>query len=218
MKVALACVATAMMSTTAGADPGRNGAGACPTGAKMVELARRAFSDVKIEPNDLVCRVLRARVPTWLVTFAESGCGGAVAGAAAIVQNGVVKWSQPGFGGAGAPCRGGTWQLTGGSYQRVAVRTPTAVRLKRALTGAFSRLRSCSGVGRRPAKTTPHKCPRRPPVTRRGPAGIAEEGLIRVPSEPAGGGRVGRDVSLPPPTDPDMQNSRIVCWRQHTMR
>lgn len=116
MKLALVCVATAMMPTTAGADTGHKGASACPTGAQLVEFARRAFPNVddqknaKIQPKDLVCRVLRARVPTWLITFADAECGDVGAGAAAIVQNGAVTWSEPGFYGPGTPCRGGTWQ------------------------------------------------------------------------------------------------------------
>jgi hypothetical protein len=116
MKLALVCVAMAMMPATAGADTGRKGASACPPGAQLVEFARRAFSNVddlknaKIAANGLVCRVLRARAPTWLITFANAGCGGIGAGAAVIVQNGAVTWSEPGFYGRGTPCRGGTWQ------------------------------------------------------------------------------------------------------------
>lgn len=116
MRLALVCVAMAVMPTTAGADTGHNGASACPTGAQLVEFARRAFPNVddlknaKIKPKDLACRVLRARVPTWLITFANAGCGGVGAGAAAIVQNGAVTWSEPGFYSPGTPCNDGTWQ------------------------------------------------------------------------------------------------------------
>jgi len=46
MKLALVCVAMAMMPTAAGADTGRKGASACPTGAQLVELARRGFPDM----------------------------------------------------------------------------------------------------------------------------------------------------------------------------
>jgi hypothetical protein len=116
MKIALPCLAIAMMSTTAGADPGREGPGACPSGAQLVEFARRAFSNadglknMKIQPNQLVCRVLRARVPTWLITFADTGCGDARVDAAMIVQNGALTWIEPGFYELGMRCRGGIWQ------------------------------------------------------------------------------------------------------------
>jgi hypothetical protein len=46
MRVALAWVAMAVMSTFAAADTGHNGPAACPTGAKLVELVRQAFPDV----------------------------------------------------------------------------------------------------------------------------------------------------------------------------
>jgi hypothetical protein len=116
MNRALAWLAMALLATPAVAAPRRDGPGTCPTGTKLVELARRAFSAVpdlkgaKIKPQDLVCRGMRARVPTWLLTFADPGCGGLGAGAAAIIQNGVVTWSEPGFYAPGTPCRGGTWQ------------------------------------------------------------------------------------------------------------
>lgn len=116
MKLALVGVAMAVIPATAAADAGRTRAGACPTGAHLVELARRAFPDAEnqknapIAPNDLVCHVLRARVATWLITFAHTGCGDVGAGAAAIVQNGAVTWSEQGFYGPGTPCHGGTWQ------------------------------------------------------------------------------------------------------------
>ena len=37
-------------------------------------------------------------------------------------------------------------------------------------------------------------------------------------SDAGGSGRVARQVTQPGPTDPDMHNSRIICWRQHMMR
>lgn len=109
MRFALACVAMAMIPAAARAEPQGKSPG-CPGGGKLVELVRGAFPDMPIKPSDLVCRVLRARAPTWLITFAASGCGDPGAGAAAIVQSGAVTWSDPGFGAPGTPCRGGTWQ------------------------------------------------------------------------------------------------------------
>jgi len=116
MKSALAWIAMAMLATPVVAAPRLNAPGTCPTGTKLVELASRAFSnvpdlkDAKIQTQHLVCRALRAGAPTWLLTFADPGCGGLGAGAAAIVENGVVTWRQPGFFAPGTPCRGATWE------------------------------------------------------------------------------------------------------------
>lgn len=116
MKLALAVVVMAVISAAAAAEPNRKVSAACLTGASLVELAHRAFADapelVAATPDakQFVCRVLRARRSTWLLTLADAGCGGLGDGAAAIIQDGAVTWSELGSSVSGTPCRGGTWQ------------------------------------------------------------------------------------------------------------
>jgi hypothetical protein len=106
----LSTLAMAVMTTTGGASPRGKASGACPTGDKLVALARVAFPDA-VDPKGFACRVVKARKPTWLLT-GSSECGEADAGSAAIVQDGAVTWSEPHVGTPGNMCNGHSWDLT----------------------------------------------------------------------------------------------------------
>jgi hypothetical protein len=83
----------------------RGNASSCPTGARLLEVARTAVPWLTADSGGLACRVIRAPTPSWLITL-EATCGDAVV----VIRDGAVVWSdghEPAAG--GTPCLEYSW-------------------------------------------------------------------------------------------------------------